>query len=53
MVVKCINDKDVMDYVTKGKIYDAEIDEAEGFFKIDVCDDGGIVFLSMDRFEVV
>ena len=52
MIIKCINDKDVDGYVTKGNKYEAEITD-DGLFKIDVCDDGGIAFLDVDRFEIV
>lgn len=52
MIIKCINDKDVDGYVTKGKEYEAEVTD-DGYFEIDVCDDGGIALLEIERFEIV
>lgn len=54
MIIKCIDDNGVDEYVTKNSEYEAEIYEHDdGFFRTDVCDDGGIVLLNIERFEIV
>lgn len=59
MKIKCISSVGVNDLVTLGKVYEAEeveIEEdgvTEEWYRILAGDDGGIVMVFRDRFEVV